>query len=276
MLSTQLPRTLRKCWRASGSHSLVMFHTHHRQSFIAHAHDVATVIVVTEGGVLIEIDENEHEVRAGQLVVIGAHQVHAARPIDGSGWKMRSLHLPPNMLVPERSNPDLVHQTFAFGRPVHRAASRVAPLFVGMHECSQTNSGLSEQLDRQQAFLDCLCRNLLAFEPRVIQRAAPDVVLERAKCLIGKAAFNNTLIDYIAEELGMSTFSLNRLFRKNIGLSPHEWRMQVRAAEAAKLLASCVPLVEIAATCGFTDQSHMGRIFKKVFGVTPGQYRLMQ
>jgi AraC-like DNA-binding protein len=131
-------------------------------------------------------------------------------------------------------------------------------------------------LDRQQAFLDCLCRNLLAFEPRVIQRAAPDVVLERAKCLIGKAAFNNTLIDYIAEELGMSTFSLNRLFRKNIGLSPHEWRMQVRAAEAAKLLASCVPLVEIAATCGFTDQSHMGRIFKKVFGVTPGQYRLMQ
>ena len=51
---------------------MVMFHTHHHQSFIAHAHDVLTVIVVTDGEVLIEIDEVKHEVKAGQLVVIGA------------------------------------------------------------------------------------------------------------------------------------------------------------------------------------------------------------
>jgi hypothetical protein len=42
---------------------MVMFHTHHHQSFIAHAHDVLTVIVVTDGEVLIEIDEVNHEVK---------------------------------------------------------------------------------------------------------------------------------------------------------------------------------------------------------------------
>lgn len=52
--------------------------------------------------------------------------------------------------------------------------------------------------------------------------------------------------------------------------------MQIRASEAARLLTEHVPLVDVAAMCGFTDQSHMGRIFKKVFGVTPGQYSLMQ
>ena len=94
--------------------------------------------------------------------------------------------------------------------------------------------------------------------------------------LISKAAFNNTYIDFIAEEIGISTFASDRLFKKNYGLSPHEWRMQIRAREAAKLLVECMPPADVAVTCGFTDQSHMGRIFKKVFGVTPGQYSLMQ
>jgi len=275
MLTTQQSRKLRKCWRAPGSPDMVMFHTHHHQSFIAHAHDVLTVIVVTDGEVLIEIDEVNHEVKAGQLVVIGAHQIHAAQPIRDCGWKMRSLHLPPPALFGEARVEDVRYCAMAFKNPVHRAATKATPLFLSMHGCSETNAGMNEQLDRQQQFLNWLCRNLNAFDPCVIERTTPDERLEQAKSLISKASFNSTFIDCIAEEIGISTFALNRLFRKNCGLSPHEWRMQVRAGEAAKLLTQCVPLVDVAAICGLTDQSHMGRIFKKVFGVTPGQYSLM-
>jgi AraC-like DNA-binding protein/mannose-6-phosphate isomerase-like protein (cupin superfamily) len=276
MLPGRQPHKLRKCWRAPGNPEVVMFHTHHCQSFIAHTHDVLTVIAVTDGEVSIEIDETWHEVRTGQLVVIGAHQVHAARPVTEQGWKMRSVHLPSCRVFGEGVLDDLQRRAVALRRPVHRASTKAIGLFLSMHGSSEGDAGPNEQLDRHQEFMSWLCRNLHVFDPCMVQLAAADERLEQAKNLISKAAFNSTLIDDIAEEIGISSFALNRLFKRNFGLSPHEWRMQVRASEAAKLLTERVPLVDVAGMCGFTDQSHMGRIFKKVFGVTPGQYSLMQ
>src|SRR5579871_1614994 len=262
MLPGRQPRKLRSCWRAPGNPDVVMFHTHHRQSFIAHTHDVLTVIVVTDGEVLIEIDGTWHEVKTGQLVVIGAHQVHAARPVTEQGWKMRSVHLPPRQLFGGGFSDDLERHATAFRRPVHRASTDATGLFLSMHGSSETDAGPNEQLGRHQEFLSWLCGNLHVFDPRVVERAASDERLAQAKDLISKAAFKTTLIDDIAEEIGISSFALNRLFRRNFGLSPHEWRMQVRASEAAKLLTERVPLVDVAGMCGFTDQPHMGRIFK--------------
>jgi AraC-like DNA-binding protein len=45
-------------------------------------------------------------------------------------------------------------------------------------------------------------------------------------------------------------------------------------AKARTLLARTnTPLLDIALTCGFSDQSHFNRVFKKHTGVPPGQYR---
>jgi AraC-like DNA-binding protein len=40
-----------------------------------------------------------------------------------------------------------------------------------------------------------------------------------------------------------------------------------------KLAETHEPLSDIAAQSGFTDQSHMTRVFKRITGVTPGSYR---
>ena len=63
-----------------------------------------------------------------------------------------------------------------------------------------------------------------------------------------------------------------RVFRKVLGLPPHAYLVQVRITQAKKLLASGMAIAEVAAETGFSDQSHLHRHFKRIVGVTPGQY----
>jgi AraC family transcriptional regulator len=50
--------------------------------------------------------------------------------------------------------------------------------------------------------------------------------------------------------------------------------MKRRLDRAVELLSgSDKSLIDIAAVCGFSDQSHFGRVFKRTFGLTPGERR---
>jgi AraC-like DNA-binding protein len=49
--------------------------------------------------------------------------------------------------------------------------------------------------------------------------------------------------------------------------------MLARLRQARTLLGEGVALSDAAAACGFADQSHLNRVFKRWMGVPPGRYR---
>lgn len=59
-------------------------------------------------------------------------------------------------------------------------------------------------------------------------------------------------------------------FRQQIGLSPRLYLRQLRALKARHLLEQGRPLAEVADALHFSDQAHFSRVFKSVFGVSPG------
>ena len=69
-----------------------------------------------------------------------------------------------------------------------------------------------------------------------------------------------------------SPFHLVRSFRDLIGMPPHAYLTQIRANRARDLLRGGETLSGAAYLCGFADQSHLTRTFKRIFGVTPGVY----
>ena len=74
-------------------------------------------------------------------------------------------------------------------------------------------------------------------------------------------------------QLSCSYFA--RAFRASLGMTPHQWLIKRRLARAKTLMSrSDAPLAEIAAACGFADQSHLGRHFVKHFGITPARWRI--
>jgi len=77
-----------------------------------------------------------------------------------------------------------------------------------------------------------------------------------------------------ARACNVSRTTLNRLFRETMGVSFARFRMRAHLAHATQLLlATDLPLDEIAAEAGFTDASHLHRSFVKQYGKTPGQFR---
>ncbi|TWB80368.1 AraC family transcriptional regulator [Nitrospirillum amazonense] len=78
----------------------------------------------------------------------------------------------------------------------------------------------------------------------------------------------------IATGLGLSPGYFLQAFRQSVGETPHRWLTACRLEHAKRLLAeSTMPLVEIAMVCGFSDQSHLTRVFTQHVGKPPGAWR---
>ncbi len=82
-----------------------------------------------------------------------------------------------------------------------------------------------------------------------------------------------SLVD-LAGVARLSPFHFTRKFRAAFGCPPHAYVIQQRIGHAQRQLAKQhVPLKVIAANCGFADQSHMTRLFRRMLDVTPAEYR---
>ena len=67
--------------------------------------------------------------------------------------------------------------------------------------------------------------------------------------------------------------TLVKQFARRYGLPPQAWLRNWRVARARELLRGGLPLADAAHAVGFADQAHMTRVFKQVYGSTPGVFR---
>jgi len=79
-------------------------------------------------------------------------------------------------------------------------------------------------------------------------------------------------LETLAQRAGLSRFQALRAFKQRYGLPPHAYQLCLRVSHARGLLREGVAAAEVALRCGFADQSHFTRHFKRINGVTPMQY----
>jgi AraC family transcriptional regulator len=81
-------------------------------------------------------------------------------------------------------------------------------------------------------------------------------------------------LDDLAREACLSPFHFSRVFQETIGLSPHRYVNERRIRAAQKMLSSRQPsIAAVAFDTGFGSQANFTRAFRRITGITPGQYR---
>ena len=99
-------------------------------------------------------------------------------------------------------------------------------------------------------------------------------MITRAKQLIADRGADALSLGDMAKALNVSTFYFCKLFRKATGLTFTEYLARSRVEKAKNLLINPnLRVSEIAFACGFGALGHFNRVFKKVVGSSPSEYR---
>src|SRR5262249_50595107 len=108
----------------------------------------------------------------------------------------------------------------------------------------------------------------------------PDRALPRGRLRAVVEAIDQHLdasptLEPMAAVAGVSTSHFAHQFKRATGLPPYQYVIMRRVERAEQLLraGTDLPLAEIAARAGFSDQSQFSHHFKRLLGVTPGQFR---
>ena len=239
-------------------------------AFGRHTHDQYGIGVIMRGAQKSASGRGIVEAQAGDVITVNPAEVHDGTPLGESGRAWRMLYFEPKALAGEFL--ELRGSAVAgaeFSQPALRdpvSATRFLSLFRAM---TDVNGGHGEIEARENLLL-----LLAALIDRSQDERPPETPrrLNQARARIDDDPSAPLSLLELASICELSQFQLIRGFSKHTGLTPHAYLIQRRLQKARRLIAGGTPLAGVAQASGFSDQSHMTRLFVRAYGLSPGLY----
>lgn len=236
--------------------------------FVPHSHDYA-VLAITESGECAGLDANGgSRLCPGSVLLIPPQVVHAAHSAGTEPWEYRAFYLAAPRF--ERMRSALGHEGDPAGTVVRHAPELASKLRELHHDLeTETDERVATAIDALIDDLDPLMAQ--AYAPHGTPRVSPAV--QRAKAMIDAAPEKRWSLPALSSASGASPYHLCRAFGRQVGASPYAYALQRRVNAARERLRGPKTISRVAHELGFADQSHFTRLFLRVFGLTPGEYR---
>jgi AraC-like DNA-binding protein len=233
-----------------------------------HLHDTWTIAKVDRGVATFGVHGRHYLAPEGTVFLIPPYAVHTGKSASADGYEYRVLYLDP------------VESEEEVGVPLPDRGDQRMPVLIRDRAFATGLDKLHNSIElpgralEQGEILSSVASQLggLVTEQREPLRARSDPTVARALAYVHDRWRDDFALRELANDVGLSPYHLIRTFERQIGMSPSRYRRALRVLAARRLVKAGLPPAEVAAECGFYDQSHLNRHFKAATGVTPGQY----
>lgn len=238
-----------------------------------HWHDEFQLCLIEAGSGEVVYRGQHHTTPPASLFIIHPGETHSNRAFEQSGCNFKSLYI----------EPDVVRSTAAeiYGRdrgvPFFATTIVFDPDILELFQKLYAVLEISTSTLERESTLQIFSTELIARFGE--QRVSLDS-LNRKRVSVNRACeyliehyTENVFLEQLARLVGVSPFHFSRVFSEQVGMPPHAFQTQVRVTRAKTLLLKGESISQVANQTGFADQSHLTRHFKRLVGITPGQYR---
>jgi AraC-like DNA-binding protein len=214
---------------------------------------------------------SRYAVRPSDVTVVAPYEVHSERGASGQASHWRVLLVPPSILsIACRGLPaTLTCEHPRFKREVLPDPAGALALRRLLRDSEEGRIEGAEFVARTLLWLHELLDHHRGDGAR--RRRSP--AIERAHAYMRDRATHSVKLLELATAANIAVSYLLHSFSAAVGLSPMRYHAQLRLARSKRLLAQGLSASSVAYECGFCDQSHLIRHFKKCFGLTPGAFQ---
>ncbi len=244
----------------------------HSPSKVAEYTDSYVLIYCLTGKGVCETAHGNFQLHSNQFILLPPNRGYSYRADKEHPWEVYCLHFNGNMIKE-------LDTTFG----LNKFTSPTNLIFDGQIIDSWTEifSSLSNGLtDENIAYANlCLYRFISFFlfpsqQQKTVQEVEKEDQLDQSISFMKANVHKRLCVDEIAEAFRYSPSHYSVLFKQKTGLSPIEYFIRIKIQRASELLTNSNLIVkEIAGEVGYDDPFYFTRIFKKVTGKTPREYK---
>lgn len=255
--------------KASGFYKRANKHT-----MLRRIHDDNLLIYCIQGSGQFSVDHCTHQVNSGDLLLLPSGVAHAYQASDNQPWSIYWVHFSGQKSIEfmqyiKTQNDSLVIRVGVNSSLIHN--------FDMLLESLQSSINISSFIHAANMLRQILTHIPLLRPLAKAQQIAHQFDLERVHATMQANLHNSLDLDTLAASVNLSKFHFIKKYKEITNTTPINYFIHLKIERACHLLdISAKTIKEISFNLGYEDTYYFSRIFKKIMGVSPKQYREMR
>ncbi|UVK41707.1 AraC family transcriptional regulator [Mesorhizobium sp. AR10] len=243
-----------------------------RHRYDLHTHPTYVIALITDGCERVRIGHQTVVAPSGTVLIVDPEVWHDGEAGADEGWAYRTFY--PSVPLMSRIAAELGQdRPPLFSQAIIGDSDLVQALALA-HRDSTSGDATSGETSMLVALRKLILRyGDWGGRPEMVEGLGSRSRLSIYEQVIEDSLTAELDLQRLARAAGVTRFQVIRDFKKVVGLTPAAFIRDRKLRRANLLIQQGSSLADAASAAGFSDQSHLSRIFRAAHGMTPGMFR---